>query len=123
MMVIDCAKGVESRTIKLMEVCRLRDTPIITFVNKLDREGREPIEILDEIESILKINCVPITWPIGMGSNLRGIYHIGEDKIYIYNKKINNSEESETKIIESIRSDEAQEFLGADAENFHEESI
>ncbi len=121
MMVIDCAKGVESRTIKLMEVCRLRDTPIITFVNKLDREGREPIEILDEIESILKINCVPITWPIGMGSNLRGIYHISEDKIYVYNKKINNSEESETKVIQSIRSDEAQEFLGADAEKFYEE--
>ena len=56
-----------------------------------------------------------------MGSNLRGIYHIGEDKIYVYNKKINNSEESETKIIKSIRSDEAKEFLGADAENFYEE--
>jgi peptide chain release factor 3 len=67
LMVIDCAKGVEERTIKLMEVCRLRDTPIFTFINKLDRDGREPIELLDEVEEILKIRCAPITWPIGMG--------------------------------------------------------
>ena len=57
LMVIDCAKGVEQRTIKLMEVCRLRDTPIMTFINKLDREGREPIDLLDEIESVLDIQC------------------------------------------------------------------
>jgi peptide chain release factor 3 len=67
LMVIDCAKGVEERTIKLMEVCRLRDTPIFTFINKLDREGREPIELLDEVEEVLGIECAPITWPIGMG--------------------------------------------------------
>ncbi|HED17442.1 MAG TPA: GTP-binding protein, partial [Gammaproteobacteria bacterium] len=67
LMVIDCAKGVEKRTIKLMEVCRLRTTPIMTFINKLDREGRDPIELLDEVESILNIQCAPVTWPIGMG--------------------------------------------------------
>ena len=59
-----------------MEVCRLRDTPIMTFINKLDREGREPIELLDEIESILDIQCSPVTWPIGMGSRLKGVYHL-----------------------------------------------
>ena len=64
LMVIDAAKGVEPRTIKLMEVCRLRDTPILTFINKLDREIREPIELLDEIETVLGIKCAPITWPI-----------------------------------------------------------
>ena len=69
-MVIDCAKGVEERTIKLMDVCRLRDTPIMTFVNKLDRDGRSPIELLDEIESVLRIQCTPMTWPIGMGRDL-----------------------------------------------------
>ncbi|MEQ8938392.1 MAG: GTP-binding protein, partial [Gammaproteobacteria bacterium] len=63
MMVIDVAKGVEERTRKLMEVCRLRDTPIITFINKLDREGKEPIDLLDEIETDLGIKCVPFTWP------------------------------------------------------------
>ena len=78
LMVIDCAKGVEERTIKLMDVCRLRDTPIMTFVNKLDRDGRAPIELLDEIESVLKIQCAPITWPIGMGRDLLGVYHLLE---------------------------------------------
>src|SRR5512134_3120293 len=67
LMVIDAAKGVEPRTIKLMEVCRLRDTPIMTFINKLDREGREPLDLLDEIEKVLQITCAPMTWPIGMG--------------------------------------------------------
>ena len=76
LMVIDCAKGVEQRTIKLMDVCRLRDTPIMTFINKLDREGREPVELLDEIENVLAISCAPVTWPIGMGSRLKGIYHL-----------------------------------------------
>ncbi|MFQ5983480.1 MAG: GTP-binding protein, partial [Woeseiaceae bacterium] len=74
LMVIDCAKGVESRTVKLMDVCRLRDTPIMTFINKLDRDGREPIELLDEIESVLDIECSPVTWPIGMGRSLKGVY-------------------------------------------------
>src|SRR5262245_62951250 len=81
LMVIDCAKGVEERTIKLMEVCRLRDTPIMSFINKLDREGRSPIELLDEIESVLKIVCAPVTWPIGMGRELSGIYQLLEDRI------------------------------------------
>lgn len=84
LMVIDAAKGVEPRTIKLMEVCRLRETPIMTFINKLDRESRSPIDLLDEIESILKIACSPITWPIGMGKAFRGIYHLYEQKIYLY---------------------------------------
>ena len=83
-MVIDCAKGVEARTIKLMDVCRLRDTPIMTFINKLDRDGREPIELLDEIESTLGIQCSPITWPIGMGRSLQGVYHLLKDRIYLY---------------------------------------
>src|SRR6476620_9240243 len=83
-MVIDCAKGVEERTIKLMDVCRLRDTPIMTFINKLDRDGREPLDLLDEIEKVLRITCAPVTWPIGMGRDLRGVYHLVEDRIYVY---------------------------------------
>ena len=74
LMVIDAAKGVEARTIKLMEVCRLRTTPIISFINKLDRDGRPPIELLDDIETVLDIACAPLTWPIGMGREFRGIY-------------------------------------------------
>lgn len=84
LMVIDAVKGVESRTIKLMEVCRLRDTPILTFINKLDRDSREPLELLDEIEKILKIRCAPMTWPIGMGKHFKGIYHFGLDSFRLY---------------------------------------
>jgi peptide chain release factor 3 len=84
LMVIDAAKGVEPRTIKLMEVCRMRDTPIVTFINKLDREGRPPLELLDEIERILNIRCTPITWPLGMGRDFKGVYHLLEDRFYLY---------------------------------------
>ena len=84
LMVVDGAKGVEERTIKLMDVCRLRDTPIMGFVNKLDREGRSPVDLLDEIESVLKIQCAPVTWPIGMGSRLKGVYHLLDDEVHLY---------------------------------------
>ena len=80
-MVIDAAKGVEAQTIKLLEVCRLRATPIITFVNKLDREVRSPFELLEEIESVLGIDCAPITWPVGMGKRFRGVFHLAEDRL------------------------------------------
>ncbi len=84
LMVIDAVKGVESRTVKLMEVCRLRDTPIITFINKLDRDSRDPIDLLDEVEDILKIQCAPMTWPIGMGKLFKGVYHLLQDRVYLF---------------------------------------
>ncbi|MDY0014001.1 MAG: peptide chain release factor 3 [Rhodocyclaceae bacterium] len=80
-MVIDAAKGVEAQTIKLLDVCRLRNTPIITFINKLDREVREPFELLSEIEDVLKIECAPVTWPLGMGKAFRGVYHLQNDRL------------------------------------------
>ncbi len=120
LMVIDCAKGVEQRTIKLMEVCRLRDTPIMTFINKLDREGREPIELLDEIESVLKIQCSPITWPIGMGSRLKGVYHLLQDRIYLYDK-VSREKAAEIRTVDRLDSDEATEVLGDMADDFREE--
>ena len=80
-MVIDAAKGVEAQTIKLLEVCRLRNTPIITFVNKMDREVRDPIELLGEIESVLKLDCAPVTWPIGMGKTFRGVYSLLDERL------------------------------------------
>jgi peptide chain release factor 3 len=120
LMVIDCAKGVEQRTIKLMEVCRLRDTPIMTFINKLDREGREPIDLLDEIESVLKIQCSPITWPIGMGSRLKGVYHLLQDRIYLYSR-VGREKASEQHVIDGLESAEATAVLGDDADGFREE--
>jgi peptide chain release factor 3 len=84
LMVIDAAKGVEEQTLKLLNVCRMRNTPIITFINKLDRETRDPLELLDELESVLKIACAPVTWPIGMGKNFRGVYHLLRDEILLF---------------------------------------
>ncbi|CUR53690.1 Peptide chain release factor 3 [Serratia symbiotica] len=84
LMIIDAAKGVENRTRKLIEITRYRNTPIITFINKLDRNIRDPIKLIDEIEYELKINCVPITWPIGEGKSFKGVYHIYKDEIYLY---------------------------------------
>ena len=120
LMVIDCAKGVEQRTIKLMEVCRLRDTPIMTFINKLDREGREPIELLDEIEDILKIQCSPITWPIGMGRTLKGVYHLAQDRIYLYNSA-GREKAADISVVDGLDSDEASAVLGDAADEFREE--
>ena len=109
MMVIDVAKGVEERTRKLMEVCRLRDTPIITFINKLDREGKEPIDLLDEIETDLGIKCIPFTWPIGMGNRLKGVYNLLEDKIRLYDK---SGKGKHDQLIDGLQSDEAKQLLG-----------
>ncbi|MEO8674108.1 MAG: GTP-binding protein, partial [Casimicrobiaceae bacterium] len=80
-MVIDAAKGVEERTIKLLEVCRLRSTPIITFVNKMDREVREPFALQEEIEAVLNIDCAPVTWPVGMGKRFRGVFDLRNDRL------------------------------------------
>ena len=91
LMVIDNAKGVEERTIKLMEVCRLRNTPIITFINKMDRDGREPVELLDEVERVLKIKCAPVTWPVGMGRHFKGIFDLLGDSVRLYDKRQNGS--------------------------------
>jgi peptide chain release factor 3 len=114
LMVIDCAKGVEERTIKLMEVCRLRDTPIMTFINKLDREGRPPLDLLDEIERVLGIRTAPVTWPIGMGRALRGICHLGEDRLYAYSAG-EGGRVGENRVIEGLASPAAREFLGESA--------
>ena len=117
LMVIDCGKGVEERTVKLMEVCRLRDTPIMTFINKLDRDGRAPIELLDEIERVLKIQTAPITWPIGMGRELKGIYHLLEDRVYVYEAG-ERGRVGDNRVIEGLRSAQARELLADQAEAF-----
>jgi peptide chain release factor 3 len=120
LMVIDCAKGVEARTIKLMEVCRLRQTPIFTFINKLDREGREPIDLLDEVESILGIKCAPVTWPIGMGSRLKGVYHMLDDTVHLYESG-RNYVTQDAEIIPGIDNPLLDEKLGRDAAELRDE--
>lgn len=85
-MVLDCAKGIEAQTYKLFEVCRLRDIPIITFVNKMDRDGQDPFDLLDEIESKLALEVVPASWPIGMGRDFKGCYNLLEDKLVLFER-------------------------------------
>ena len=116
LMVIDVAKGVEQRTIKLMEVCRLRDTPILKFIHKLDREGKEPIELLDEVESVLNIDCSAITWPIGMGKGFKGVYHLLEDKVYLFESGKNASIGDHT-LIDGINNTQLDEALGENLAN------
>jgi len=120
LMVIDCAKGVEARTIKLMEVCRLRNTPIITFINKLDREGRDPIELLDEVEKILDIQCAPVTWPIGMGSRFKGVFHLDNDCIHVFSAQ-HGGKIQEGELIQGLNNEVLDDRFGDIAAEFREE--
>ncbi len=113
LMVIDSAKGVEERTIKLMEVTRLRDTPIITFMNKLDRDIRDPMELLDEVENVLQIHCAPITWPIGCGKLFKGVYHLYKDETYLYQSGQGHTIQ-EVRIVKGLNSPELDAAVGED---------
>lgn len=106
--VVDVAKGVEQQTRKLMEVCRMRNTPVIIFVNKLDREGRDPFEILDELEQELKINVRPLSWPINIGAKFKGVYNIYEQTLDLFTPdKQKVSERVEINDVNDSRIDEA----------------
>ncbi|MGI2105263.1 peptide chain release factor 3 [Shewanella frigidimarina] len=120
LMVIDSAKGVEDRTIKLMEVTRLRDTPIVTFMNKCDRDIRDPIELMDEVEDILKIACAPITWPIGSGKEFKGVYHILRDEIILYQSGMGHTIQEE-RIIKGLHNPELDKVLGSYANDIRDE--
>lgn len=120
LMVVDGAKGVEARTIKLMEVCRLRDTPILSFVNKMDRDIRDPIDLLDEIEEVLSIKGAPINWPIGMGKEFQGVYNLYTDIIHVF-KRGQNTVIADDVRIEGLASDEAKQLLGVYYDDFLEE--
>lgn len=120
LMVIDGAKGVEDRTIKLMEVCRLRDTPILSFINKMDRDIRDPIEVLDEIEEVLKIRAAPINWPIGMGKEFKGVYNLYTDTIHVFQHGMGHTIPDDLQI-QGINSPEADKLLGLYAEDVRAE--
>jgi peptide chain release factor 3 len=96
-MVLDAAKGIEEQTRKLFEVCRLRDVPIITFVNKLDREGRDPFDLLDEIEQSLALDVTPASWPIGMGRDFLGTYDVFADALLLFERGLHD------RIIDPVR--------------------
>jgi peptide chain release factor 3 len=120
LMVIDSAKGVESITIKLMEVTRLRDTPIVTFMNKLDRDTRDPVDLMDEVEDVLKIACAPITWPIGMGKEFKGVYHLYKDETILYQTGKGHMIQ-ERRVIKGLDNPDLDIELGSYAEELREE--
>ncbi|CCQ09884.1 Peptide chain release factor 3 [Pseudoalteromonas luteoviolacea B = ATCC 29581] len=111
LMVIDAAKGVEDRTRKLMEVTRLRDTPIVTFMNKLDRDIRDPMELLDEVETELNIMCAPVTWPIGCGKAFKGVYHIHRDETILYQSGKGHTIQ-DVRIIKGLENPELDKAVG-----------
>src|SRR6185437_3161988 len=86
-MVIDAAKGIEERTRKLFEVCRLRDIPILTFINKMDRETRDPFDLIDEVEKTLALDAAPLTWTVGRGRGLAGVYDIRRSRVTPFGKE------------------------------------
>ena len=92
-LVVDCVKGVEEQTKRLMEVCRMRDTPVIVFVNKLDRDGKNPFDLMDEIESELNIKLHPLSWPIGMGKDFKGVYNLYDKNLLLFNPNQKTTEE------------------------------
>mgnify|MGYP005640459037 FL=1 len=120
-MVIDCAKGIENQTLKLFEVCRLRDMPIITFVNKLDRDSRDPFDLLDEIEQKLALDVTPASWPIGSGRGFKGCYDLLEDHLVLINRTKGEKPET-THTCDGLDDPKLDELLGeTDANTLREE--
>ncbi|MCH4147387.1 MAG: peptide chain release factor 3 [Prevotella sp.] len=107
--VVDSAKGVEAQTRKLMEVCRMRNTPVIIFINKMDREGRDPFDLLDELEQELQIHVRPLSWPIGQGMRFKGVYNIYEQQLNLFTP---NKQRVTEKVAVDIQSKELDQHVG-----------
>jgi len=119
-MVIDSVKGVEPQTRKLMEVCRMRNTPILTFINKLDRDGMKPLDILSDIEETLQIECAPLTWPIGMGKHFKGAYNLYRKELALFTPGQERLP-CDTVVIRNIADPLLDEKLGRQADELREE--
>ncbi|WP_136805249.1 peptide chain release factor 3 [Desulfosediminicola flagellatus] len=119
-MVIDSAKGVEAQTQKLMEVCRMRNTPIITFINKLDREGLHPLDLMAEIEEKLQVECTPLSWPIGMGKNFKGVYNIYQKCLHLFTAG-QETRDIKTVTIKDLDDPKLDELLGIQADELRED--
>ena len=117
LLVIDSAKGVEAQTKKLMDVCRMRKTPIITFINKLDREGLPPLDVMADIEAHLGIECVPLTWPVGMGSTFKGTYDIRNGELRLFSPTHGGKPQEAQVIIRSLEDERLDTYLGDQAED------
>jgi len=111
LMVIDSSKGVESQTRKLLEVCRLKRTPVITLINKMDLEGMDPFDLIDNLEKELGMECIPVTWPIGKGSDFAGVYDIKNKAIHFY-LAAERGRQNETELIDDLDGARARELIG-----------
>lgn len=120
LMVIDSAKGVETQTEKLMEVCRMRNTPVITFINKLDREGADPLELLADIENKLQIECTPLSWPIGMGKSFKGVYNLYRRELHLFTPG-QHSRPQQGVLIKDIYDPQLDVLLGSQAVKLRED--
>jgi len=120
LMVIDNAKGVETQTMKLMEVCRMRNTPIITFINKLDREGLSPLEILADIEDKLQIECTPLSWPIGMGKDFKGVYSLHQHQLHLFTPS-KSTRAQDGILVKDINDPVLDDLLGRQADTLRED--
>jgi peptide chain release factor 3 len=121
-MVIDCVKGVEIQTEKLMEVCRMRNTPVICFINKLDREGRDPYDLLDEVEEKLNIKVRPLSWPIGMGKGFKGVYNLYEKKLNLFTPSQRKLSDDRI-VIEDLADKKLDELIGTSNANQLREDV
>jgi len=119
-MVVDSAKGVEKQTEKLMEVCRMRNTPIITFINKLDREGLSPLDLMGEIEDKLQIECTPLSWPIGMGKTFKGVYNLYHKTLHLFTPGQATFNKGGI-LIDDLRDPKVDELLGIQADELRED--
>jgi peptide chain release factor 3 len=119
-MVIDSAKGVEAQTEKLMEVCRMRNTPIITFINKLDREGLSPLDLMAEIEEKLQVECTPLSWPIGMGKTFKGVYNLYHKRLHLFTPG-QETRNVKAVTIESLDDPKLDELLGVQADELRQD--
>ena len=120
LMVIDSAKGVETQTSKLMEVCRMRNTPVITFINKLDREGMDPLTILGDIEEKLQIECAPLSWPVGMGKGFKGVYNIYRKELFLFTPS-RDTRQRDGVVISDLDDPALDELLGRQADDLRQD--
>jgi len=120
LMVIDSVKGVEERTRKLCEICRMRRTPIVTYINKLDRDGKDPIELMDEVESELNVKITPMSWPVGQGKSFKGVYSLYEKRLILFNAH-GTQDEDDLIEINDLSDEKLDQYAGQEAEKLREE--
>lgn len=121
LMVIDAANGVEPQTIRLLQVCRARNTPIITFINKLDREVQEPLDLLSEIEDHLGMDAIPFSWPVGMARRFGGVFNIAKDQMHVFDSKAKDHRAENEELIPGLYNPETEARFGAEFAKAQEE--